>query len=195
MLELVTWTSRGLLGGALGWLLRERHDSRLPCWLRDLQQEDLVSRSEFDQYHHRVIQMSQVQKDYFHSKIEELLQSLKSENAPEPPLEEQMEQQAPIPLAQPAPTERHPESKQESIPPPAAEEWEVEPAVENDIRCLRSGNGDAPPGEIDPARRAIELYREGKTIDQIAQEMRIGRQEAQLLIRMAQFKSPFLAGV
>lgn len=195
MLELLQWIVIVLMGVALGVLLKERHEARLPHWLKDLQQEDLVSRSEFDQYHHRVIQMSQVQKDYFHLRIEELSQSMAAGTPSQPPIVNEEIMPEPPREERPVSSRSVSESAQGTLPVEVAMEWETEsPGGSREI-SLQPATLDILPDEMDPAKRAIDLFREGKTIEQIAQELRIGRQEAQLLIRMAQFKSPFLAGV
>lgn len=195
MLELLQWIVIVLMGVALGVLLKERHEARLPHWLKDLQQEDLVSRSEFDQYHHRVIQMSQVQKDYFHLRIEELSQSMAAGTPSQLPIVNEVIMPEPPREERPVSSRSVSESAQSTLPVEVAMEWETEaPGGSREI-SLQPATLDILPDEMDPAKRAIDLFREGKTIEQIAQELRIGRQEAQLLIRMAQFKSPFLAGV
>jgi hypothetical protein len=191
MLELIQWLVLSVLAGAVGWMFRQNRMNRPPAWLRDLDSEEMVTQRDLDQYHLRVIQMSQAQRELMQAKFEEIERS-----RPISPVAHL----APEPLHS-APVESIPPAETAPIPtggfPPA------QPCLQAEDEGLSSEHEEmasaTPPAPVidggDPSGRAIALFREGKSIDQIAQELRIGRQEAQLLIRMAHHKSPFLAGV
>ncbi len=173
-----------VLGAAVAYLWKERRENRVPPWILDLQQDDWVTRAELDQYHLRVIQMSQAQRELINTRFNELSKPLAAEAPPEVPpafVEEVVQQQR-----EPTPPAPEVVIEEENLPAHS-------PGVEVDQ--LQSPIAESEPIGQDAPSRALFLFREGKTIDQIAQELRIGKQEAQLLIRMAQHRPSSLAGV
>ena len=56
----------------MAFLWRERHENQVPPWLRDLQQDDWITRAELDQYHLQIIQMSQAQRELKNARFQEL---------------------------------------------------------------------------------------------------------------------------
>lgn len=172
----------------MAFLWKERRENRVPPWIRDYQQDDWITRDEFDQYHLHVIQMSQAQRELLNTRLDEI--------------SKQMENHEDTRVVLPVPTDLI----NELVPP----QPEVEPAVQDLEKVNQTKPEEPPPMDesgqtslevgheplgVDAPSRAISLFREGRTIDQIAQELRIGRQEAQLLIRMAQHRPSSLAGV
>jgi hypothetical protein len=168
MLEFIQWVILFLLGAAVGYLVRSQRHPDLPAWVRDIDPDELVTKAELDQYHHQVIQMSQAQRDLIQARFEELARVPAAEVHPEP---------IPVPA---------PPSVKAFVDPGISMVEEL-PAIA--IPAIQEG------ALSDPASKAIALFLEGRTIDQIAQELRIGRQEAQLLIRMGRPQSRPLAGV
>lgn len=179
-----------VLGVAVAFLWKERHDNRIPPWILDLQQDDWVTRAELDQYHLRVIQMSQAQRELINTRFNELS---KPSGHPLHTMDTPLDSTAAVEVAVPPPPEPEPvpatltASITEDVLPEASSPVEDNPPP--------SPAMDSEPLGQDAPSRAISLFREGKTIDQIAQELRIGKQEAQLLIRMAQHRPSSLAGV
>ena len=170
------------------FLWKERRENRVPPWIRDFQQDDWITRDEFDQYHLHVIQMSQAQRELLNTRLDEISKQTESH----------VETREAFPILA--------DTLKEVVP----SQPEVEPAAQDPEKVNQTKPGEPPPKEetgqtspeggneplgMDAPSRAISLFREGRTIDQIAQELRIGRQEAQLLIRMAQHRPSSLAGV
>ncbi len=189
MLDFLHWILTLVLAVVAGLLWRELRAKRLPQWLLELDQEDLVTREELDHFHLRVVQLSRTQRDLLQAQLEETFRARSNEtgeaefsvseggldalgSAPIIPAQAAAEAVLSAPL--PSPSEPSPGSVPDTISDP-----EGEPAW-----------GSAS----DPTTRALNLFRAGRTIEQIAQELRIGRQEAQLLIRMAHRKVATLAG-
>lgn len=194
MIELLQWILIIVLASAVVYLYRDIRRRTIPDWLGEMDSEDLLTRADFDQYHHRVIQISHVQRDLVQAKIDELTRSISQPTTPSMtptpapkggtevgPIEmkseapfvngrDHLEREKPMPLFAETVT---------SVSAPAACEPAPSPAYE----------------DFDPASRAMGLFRDGLNIDQIAQELRIGRQEAQLLIRMARHKNTLSMGV
>jgi len=188
-LELIQWILVLALGGVVAFLWKDRRENRVPPWLRDMQQDDWVTRAQLDQYHLHVIQMSQAQRELINARFDELSKhSLEPGDAQStsviPPAftDETVTQEITPAIAAPSAPAVEPPAAQPSSP-LGAGGCQPFPVSENE------------PLGLDAPSRAISLFHEGKSIDQIAQELRIGRQEAQLLIRMAQHKPPSLAGV
>lgn len=173
MFELAQWLLIMVLGGAVGWLAWDRSRRELPPWLREMDPEDFLTRADFDQYHHRVIQISHVQRDLVQAKIDELTRT----------------------IARPAPVDDVPPLSQPSRPADAHPYPQPVVAMEPAAVAAMDPVAPASPTEQDPAARAIALFQSGLSVEQIAQELRIGRQEAQLLIRMARHKNTLAVGV
>lgn len=172
----------------MAFLWKERRENRIPPWVRDFQQDDWITRAEFDQYHLHVIQMSQAQRELLNSRLDEISKKTNHHEDSQGVLQvcaDSMGESVAV---------------QSGVDPTAQAISEADPAMTPVISPAEGSDGShSEPGEeilgADAPSRAISLFREGKTIDQIAQELRIGRQEAQLLIRMAQHRPSSLAGV
>lgn len=187
MLDFLHWTLTLALALAAGCLWRELRARRPPEWLLDLDQEDLVTRAELEQFHLRVVQLSRTQRDLLQAKLEETFRM-----TPRDPEQESAHcpSEPPVPLPQTPGSHQDPPS-QTSVSAPILPSVGLAPDP-SPATCFEVEESMEALG--DPTTRALSLFREGKTIDQIAQELRIGRQEAQLLIRMAHRKAATLAG-
>ncbi|MCA9432975.1 MAG: hypothetical protein KC940_20830 [Candidatus Omnitrophica bacterium] len=199
MLEIIQWIAVGLLGGCVGWLWRDRLLHRSPAWLREVAEEDLVRQSDLDQYHHRVVQLSHTQRDLLLKKIESLdtrLAQLQKQRAgDEPSLLSSNRSQAPNKSApEPSPNIKEPMTPAPSMEPlrmaetaPEVEEPVVEETVETEEETMSVFEpvSDQDQTSFDPTSRVLRMWNDGKRAEEIARELRMGRQEVQLLIEMS----------
>jgi hypothetical protein len=175
MVDVLQWLMIALLTGLVGWLLYDRYYHRIPDWLQELDRDDILSRSELDQYHLYVIQTAQTQREMIESRLAQYQQkSMRMDESPLPVIEREES----IPIS---------DGASETIPfPLSPPENFSNPTPLPDLLVVNLPDLGVDPLSLDPANRALLLWNEGRNYDQIAQELRIGRQEAQLLIRMAQ---------
>lgn len=234
-MESLQWIVLLAMGGLLGYFWRRRREERVPAWLLRLHEEELVTRDMLDRYHHRVLQISQLQKDLIHSKSEELQKNIDAlsrqlqtvatspayhpvtntqpEPNPSPPAQERLEHVAVEPpqfqetfvpdLTPPevfAPSKPSAHSKVVAPPIPPSNYGQTSMAkglqalLESGEEAAAPVPVDAPGCTPDLPGQAWQLWLDGCDQDQIAQKLRIGRQEVQLLIRM--FKQrPATAGL
>lgn len=146
-----------------------------PEWLAGIDEEDLVRQADLDQYHHRVVQLSHAQRDLLTKRIEDLedrLREFEKPAGPSPSLPARVE----IGESSSAPLDRtpHPTDSRDSI----AEEPAAQPPGE-------SVSQEVPTDPFDSTARVLQLWREGRPVDEIARDLRMGRQEVQLLIEMS----------
>ena len=210
LFELLQWLILIVLGVAIGALSRRRGGDRLPEWLRDASQDEFVTQSELDRYHHRVLHLFQTQRELVEAKIDGLAKPRKglgtaargdATRGSEP---ESTRQQTP----EPVPDEESRASDSEKGAPPAeipsAEEMDAahqepspawgrvlqdEPTKEVSFQA----RPPCPPQVESPssATRVLSMWTEGRSIDEIARELRMGRQEVQLLVEMSR-RRPFI---
>lgn len=180
MFEFIQSIAIVMLSGVVIWLWKSRPNFAVPGWLTETDEDDLVKQADLDQYHHRVVQLSHVQRDLLLKKIESLegrIREFESSgkswdpitDSPPPPV---TKSEAPRPRA----TEIS-----EKVLDPAGGDSEVTEAVFTEEDVFRSDS----PIAGDPSVRVLRLWREGKPSDEIAKELRMGRQEVQLLIEMS----------
>ena len=183
MLEIANILILGLLSAAGVWLVYDRR--RLRRSIEDYNREDLVDRTELDSYHHRVVQLYQTQRDWCRGKFEESDHRLGA-----------LEDKSRVDRVELAPSSNprgEPSQRKEGIPEedPSATEGTVE--LE---RISLQPTGKAipnPPIETAPEtesfssaeEKVLEAWAAGGSIDEIAQELRMGRQEVQLLIQVS----------
>ena len=207
MLELLQWILLIFLGIGIGWLLWRRREERLPEWIHEFSREEFVTRSELDRYHHRVIQLCQTNRDLIHTRFEEISQRLGAsgscrEDVSSRSVEQHHTEEVPfetIPQKEiadalfmgtasseiPSPEAKTPPP--EPVPPQECAIEEVPLPEDNP-----SPTGDpVVRGDVgsNPASDVIRSWQEGMSVDQIARELRMGRQEVQLLIQMSR-RSP-----
>jgi hypothetical protein len=205
MLEFLQWVFLFALGGAVGWLVRERQTASIPEWLLDLREEDLVTHADLDRYHLRVVQLSQTQKDLIQTRTAEAFARLErienqrgGSGAKVPPCN--------TPLPEGGLFESPPnvapviESFQNPLFPEADDEDREEepqtcaPTVE-ETSPTKSVEETVPLESLPPLEQVVRLSGEGRSVEEIAQNLRMGRQEVQLLLQMAKRRSNLHAGV
>jgi hypothetical protein len=202
-MELIQWLIILCLAGWIAWLHRGRQEIKSLSWLKDLQSDDLVTRSDLDQYHLRVIQMSQAQRDHLNTRLDEItrIQDLTGSNARIPPPNLSESLNFPYPSLPVVEVNEDPpyvgiETGAGSYESLSANKVTAATlgGLTEEIKGVGSGESCHQTPIVTPLldtpSRTISLFQAGKSIDQIAQEMRIGRQEVQLLIRMAQNQQP-----
>jgi len=199
MLELLQWLAILLLGVLVGLFFKNRQEDRLPRWLRDICEDDIVTQSDLDRYHHRVVQLAQTQRELIDARTDEILHRVEIlekagkapvETAPmDARLEEPPRDTAPSGLPNgegfPPPevclgVEKDPSPALETVAP---DPWEPESPEASPEAFDR----DKPEG--DRFNRVMRAWDEGLSVDRIARDLRMGRQEVQLLIQMGRSKT------
>lgn len=175
MLEILQWLLLLGLGVCAGWFWRDRSLNRPPDWLAGIDEEDLVRQADLDQYHHRVVQLSHAQRDLLTKRIEDLEGRLReferpAASFPSSPVKLDIGE-TPAPLLDRAPD-----------PPVACESTAETPAAQPTPEPVSQ---EAPTDPFDSTARVLRLWREGRPVDEIARDLRMGRQEVQLLIEMS----------
>lgn len=168
--------------GAVLYLLYDRRKTRAA--FEELGRGEMVTQAELDSYHHRVVHLYQTQRDWCRGRFEETehrIRSLenwsKAEPAKPPPSvpdpKPSAETEAPI---QTSPIENL--STAETLAPPLSPPKPVNPPPMIEA---------APePDSFDAAEEKVwKAWESGRSIDQIAQDLRMGRQEVQLLIQVS----------
>ncbi len=194
MLEIIQWTLLVLLGGMVGWLWKSRSVKESPDWVSGIDEDDLVMQNDLDQYHHRVVQLSHAQRDLLLKKIATLETRLKKVQSP-PMVRGPLPSQEPIiekPLDPPGKEldlggmDQGPETP--AMQPLVKTVSEVTKTLAADLTVPLEKEievySDASH-TVDPTERILQLWRDGQTAEQIARELRMGRQEVQLLIEMS----------
>lgn len=157
--------------------------NRPPEWLAGLDEEDMVRQADLDQYHHRVVQLSHAQRDLLTKRIETIEVRLREIETP-----------ASQPPARPVILPPSPSSVTDEVETPAAQEnsvrvppSDVQPDMEAAVAQATSDPApqEAPSDPFDSTARVLQLWREGRPVDEIARDLRMGRQEVQLLIEMS----------
>lgn len=149
--------------------------NRPPEWLAGLDEEDMVRQADLDQYHHRVVQLSHAQRDLLTKRIENLEGRLReferqAASFPSSPVKLDIGE-TPTPLLDRAPD-----------PTVVCESIAEEPAAQPPPNPVSQAG---PTDPFDSTARVLHLWREGRPVDEIARDLRMGRQEVQLLIEMS----------
>ena len=184
MIEIANASILSLLVGAVVFLLIDRR--RINASLEEKDREGIVTQAELDSYHHRVVQLYQTQRDWSRGKFEEAdhrLRRLEKASREEP-----MEGIAPPPVSDPKPVD-------ETDPAFEIPRCEILPSAEPSLPS--TSTPDQRPfeavsetvGETESfataEEKVLKAWTSGLSIDQIAQELRMGRQEVQLLIQVS----------
>lgn len=192
MLQILNLITLLALSAAVLFLWYDRRKTRAA--IEEAERGDVVTQAELDSYHHRVVHLYQTQRDWCRGKFEETDYRIRSlENSPE----RGRTQSSPSNPA--AVSSNEPESKPlnsfpENGPTVEPPEENFAPAPSPEPEPL--GESEPSSASFDSAEEKVwKAWESGRSIDQIAQELRMGRQEVQLLIQVSRHRPAGQVGV
>ena len=156
-------------------------------------EEDLVRQADLDQYHHRVVQLSHAQRDLLQKKIEQLETRIREiESAKPNPHSTPSDRgflESPLTPSPSIMSSDLEHSREKQVETPVL----ISPHSETDSTEIESSTVEpsGSPSEMnDSTERVMQMWQSGKSAEEIARELRMGRQEVQLLIEMSRHIPP-----